>query len=179
MKIRGAMKKSTIVLFLLAATAAWAGPLDKLLGGRERAPSADDVRALGPTAARQLIGVALDEQASRLRRNRAILALRHVPSGEAREFLRAVLADKREAVDGADVLDLAAAVTAMQPYGREVLADVLPFVTHGSADVRHAAVLTLGAMHAPEADNALRIRATLERDPGVRAAAVRALRTAE
>jgi HEAT repeat protein len=173
------LKNSTIVLFLLFATAAYAGPLDKLLGARERAPSADDVRALGPSGVRQLIGVATDARTSRLRRNRAILALRHVASAEAREFLRAVLADKKEAVEGADVLDLAAAVTALQPYGREVIADVLPLLTHASADVRHAAVVTLGAMHAPEADNALRIRATVERDPGVRAAAVSALRPAE
>ncbi len=135
----------------LAAEKSPAKILEKLVGSRERAVTADDVRALGGNAGRLLIGVASDTHASRFRRARAILALRFAPSGEARDFLRAVIADKTGAVEGADVLDLASAVTALQPYGREVLGDVMPLVTHASADVRQAAVTTLGTLHAPEA----------------------------
>jgi HEAT repeat protein len=164
-----------LVLLLLISGAAWAAPVDKVLMMREHVVTAEEVRALGPRADRLLIGVASDARSSRLRRARALLALRHVPSEEAREFLRAVIADKREAVEGADVLDLAAALTSLSPYGREVLTDLLAFVAHRSADVRHAAISALGAVHEPEAESAIRARLYVERDPGVRDAAARAL----
>lgn len=168
-----------LLLVALLCAPALAAPIDRALGGREHAVSAEDVRALGPHADRVLIGVASDARVSRLRRARALLALRFAPSDESREFLRAVIADKRACVEGADVLDLSAAITSLSPYGREVLADVLPFAAHASADVRHATVVVLGAMQAPEAQSALRARLFVERDPGVRDAAARALKPAQ
>jgi hypothetical protein len=168
-----------LVLLLLFSAAAWAAPVDRLLGGREHVITAEEVRALGQNAGRILMGVFSDAHQSRLRRARALLALRFVPSDEVREFLRTVVHDRREAVEGADALDLAYAISALSPYGRDVLAELLPFLAHRSSDVRSAAVSTLGASGAPEAESALRARLYVERDPGVRAAAARALKRYE
>jgi hypothetical protein len=134
-------------------------PVDKILGAREHVITAEEIRALGEHADRILIGVASDAKSSHYKRTRAIIALRHAPSLETRDFLRDVLLRD-------DVLDLAAAIGSLQPYGDEIYADVLPFLTHANAGVRHAAVLTLAPIH--EAESALRTRLYLERDPAVR-----------
>jgi hypothetical protein len=171
--------KWAILITLVSALTASGAPSDpaiaRALGGYERAPTADGVKQLGPDADRVLISVASDARTSRVRRMRAIYALRFVPSAEALTFLRAVLDEKRGAVEGADVLDLAAALGALSAHGPEVAGELLPFLTHRSADVRQAAAAALAHTQAPEAPAALRARLVAERDPGVRAALSRLL----
>lgn len=172
------MRAFVIVCFFVAA--AQAAPsskeLDRVLGGIERVAGPEDVRRLGSDADRVLIAVASDGRTSRLRRMRAILALQHAPTMEALDFLRAVLAEEGAAIEGPEVLDVAAALSALAPHGREVLSDLLPFLTHHSADVRQSAAAALAATRAPEAAAALRARVVVERDMGVRGVVLRALR---
>jgi HEAT repeat protein len=150
---------------LLLSVSAVAAPADRILGAREHVITAAEIRSLGEHADRLLIAAAADQKASRWRRARALIALKFAPSEESLAFLRAVVDEKKTASQGADLLDLAAALTSLQPYGNAVLPDLLPFLTHASADVRHAAVVALGAI--PEAENALRARLYVEKDPGV------------
>jgi len=104
---------------------------------------------------------------TRTRRARAIAALEYVPSPTAREFLVALVADKKKASDGPDVIDVANAASALSPYGRQALTVVLPLLAHVSADIRQSTAYTLDQIHSPEAMAALRTRLTTERDSGV------------
>jgi hypothetical protein len=149
--------------------------LAEFLGARERVITAADVQSLGEKADRILIAAASDGKASRWRRARALLALQFAPSTESLTFLRAVIAEKKAAQAGADVLDLAAALTSLGPYGRDALPDLLPLLTHSSADVRHAVVQALSSIREPEAESALRARLYVEREAGIREAVARAL----
>jgi HEAT repeat protein len=163
-------------LLLILSSNLLAAPVDRMLGAREHVITAAEVKSLGARADRLLIGAATDAKATRWRRARALLALRFAPSQEALAFLRALIDEKKQASQGADLLELAAALGSLQPYGREALPDLLPLATHPSADVRHAVVQALGEIAAPEAESALRARLYVERDPGVREAAARGLR---
>ncbi|MFI5288333.1 MAG: HEAT repeat domain-containing protein [Polyangia bacterium] len=142
--------------------------LDRLCGGYEHAPSAAEVRALGPGADQALIDYATAASTSPLRRQRAIAALAFVPSVAAHQLLVAVLSAEGRASRGIAVLDVAAALSALTPYGAPALATVLPYLTHPSADVRQAAANTLGALGLPSAGGALEARLAVERDPSVR-----------
>jgi hypothetical protein len=147
--------------------------VDRILGAREHVITAAEVRALGERPDQLLIAAASDEKASRWKRARALIALQHAPSEDALQYLRFVISERKSAVEGADVLELGAALASLRPYGKVALADLLPFVTHSSADVRQAAVVTLAPL--PEAQTALRARLYLERDSAVRAALGRAI----
>jgi HEAT repeats len=164
------------LFFLLLSLPALASPLDRILGAREHVITVEEVGSLGEHADRLLIAAAADQRAGRWRRARALVALRFAPSSESLAFLRAVIDEKKGAWHGADVLELAAALTSLAPYGVDALPDLLPLAAHPAADVRHAVVQALGAIAAPEAESALRARLYVERDPGVRDAAARALR---
>jgi hypothetical protein len=157
-----------------------AGAADRILGAREHVITAAEVKSLGEHADRLLIAAASDGKSSRWRRARALVALRFAPSSESLAFLRAVIDEKKSFVEGAEVLELAAAAGSLAPYGPEALPDLLPLVTHASADVRHSVAQTLGSVYevsgAPEAESALRARLYVERDPGVRDAVARALK---
>jgi hypothetical protein len=151
-----------VLLLLLTLTT----PIEHILAGVEHTPTADEVKRLGADADQQLIDYAESPRATPIRRMRAILALRFVPSATARAYLSALLARQPGA------LDTAAALSALTPYGRDVLAQVQPYLVHPAADVRHAAVAAmtqLGAL-AP-----LRARLAVEKDPGVHAEILRAL----
>ena len=69
---------------LLFSSVAWGAPsaaeVERALGGYERAPSAEDVKRLGPGADQVLIAAANDPRTSRLRRARAIGALGSRPA---------------------------------------------------------------------------------------------------
>jgi hypothetical protein len=166
-----------LACLMLLCGGAWAAPptaIDRVLGGVEHAASADEVRALGPDADQLLMAVAGDGEAEPLRRWRAILALQHVPSAAARAFLLALVQRRAEAT-GSEVLELAAALAALAPYGPEAAGAVLPFIAHRSADVRQSAAATLALTGAPAAAGALQLRLAVERDPGVRRTLARAL----
>ncbi len=178
------MKRICSVLASLAllSVAAHAAPsqrelarLDRLLAGVEHVPGADEIRRLGPGTDAALITYASDARASRLRRLRAVAALRFVPSIAAHAFLDQLVAERAKATDGADVLDLAAALGALIPYGHDALATELRYLTHASADVRQAAAAALGQLHEPDARGALAARLIAERDAGVHVAVERAL----
>jgi hypothetical protein len=164
------------LLLILLALPAFAAPtrLDRILGAREHVITAAEVRSLGERPDRLLIAAASDDKASRWKRARALIALQHAPSEEALTFLRFVIANKQGALEGADVLELSCALSSLRPYGKDTLADVLPFLTHASADVRQAAVVTLSPL--PEAQTALRARLYMERDAAVRDALSRSIR---
>jgi hypothetical protein len=151
-----------ILLLLLTLTT----PIDKILAGIEHVPTADEVKRLGPDADQQLIDYAESPRATPIRRLRAILSLRFVPSATARAYLTDLLARKPGA------LDTAAALSALTPYGRDALAQVQPYLTHAAADVRHAAVAAMAQLGEPAP---LRARLAVEKDPGVRAEILKAL----
>jgi hypothetical protein len=153
--------------------------MDRVLGGYERAATAEDVKRLGADADRQLIDVAGDARTTRLRRTRAIAALRFVPSAAAHAFLRAVVLENKRAAGGADVLDLAAAIYSLSPYGAEETPLVLSLVAHASADVRQSAAAALAAIADPSAAPPLRARLAVERDAGVRFTLERSLKSLE
>lgn len=150
--------------------------LAPVLGGIEHAPTEADVRRLGATATSELLRAADDPTLSRLWRMRALYALRFVPSPAAHSFLLEVVAARSSATEGADVLDYAAALGALAPYGREELPTFLSALAHPSANVRHAAASSIALIKVPAADGALRLRLAVEQDVGVRRALVRALR---
>jgi hypothetical protein len=165
-----------MALVLLAASVARGDDaLTRVLGGVERAPTAEAVRALGPAADRLLVAAASDGRTARLRRMRAIAALAFAPSAYARAFLLAVVRDQGGATRGADVLDVAAAAGALAVYGPTVAPTLVPLLAHASADVRQSAAAALGRARAPEAAGALRARLAVERDAGVHEELVRAL----
>jgi hypothetical protein len=170
--------------------------LERVLGGYEHAPTADEVRRLGAGADVALMNVAADAHWPRIRRVRAIAALRFVPSVAARDWLRSLAEDKRASCGAAassaaasssssssgvedaacDALELAAALSALQVYdGQAPL--LLSFVAHASADVREAAAAALAGAGARDAEPILRARVAVERDAGVRATLTRALAT--
>jgi HEAT repeat protein len=171
-----------VLAMLLLCGTALAAPeptmMDRVLGGYERAATAEDVKRLGADADRQLIDVAVDARTTRLRRTRAIAALRFVPSTAAHAFLRAVVLENKRATAGADVLDLAAAIYSLSPYTEETSL-VLSFVAHGSADVRQSAAAALAAIADPAAAGPLRARLAVERDAGVRLTLQHALKSLE
>jgi len=170
-----------LLVSLLLAAPASAAPtardFDAVLGGVERRLSATDLRRLGAAPDQALIAYAEDPHTSRVRRMRAILALRFAPSVSARAYLHDLLGQHGRATTGADVLDVAAAIGALSPYGREELATLLPYLSHASADVRQNAAASLAALHEPDALGPLAARLTIERDSGVRFAIAGALRT--
>lgn len=165
------MKTLAAILLLLSSTVLAqpaVSPLDRLCGGYEHAPTAAEVRALGPAADERLIDYATAPSTSPIRRQRAIAALLFVPSTAAHQFLLDVLAREGRATRGVQVLDAAAALSALAPYGQPSLAIVLPYLTHASADVRQAAATTIGALGLPAARGSLSARLAVERDPSVR-----------
>jgi HEAT repeat protein len=159
-----------------AASAQHVDALDRVLGGIERAPTESTVRALGPTAAAQLIKVADDPSTTRVRRMRAIYALRFVPSESAHAFLRQVVKENQSASEGAEVLDYAAALGSLAPYGEADLPVMLAALDHPSADARQAAAAALAQVRSPRAESALTLRLAVERDVGVRRHLTLALR---
>jgi hypothetical protein len=172
------MKLFVAIAILFSATAQAAPSqreLDRVLAGIERAPTAEEIRRFQPGADAALITYAGTPGVSRVRRMRAIGALRFVPSANARAFLDQLLADEGKARAGAEVLDVAAALAALVPYGRPVLGVELGYLTHPSADVRQAAATSLGQLRQPDARGAVQARLTIEKDAGVRTALERAL----
>ncbi len=160
-----------------ATAAPTARELERVLGGYEHAANADDVRRLGAGADVALMNVAGDARWPRIRRVRAIAALRFVPSAAARDWLRALVSATRATCTDAaecDALELAAALSSLQVYdGQAPL--LLSFVAHVSADVRQAAAASLAGARALEAEPILRARLAVERDDGVRATLAHAL----
>jgi hypothetical protein len=169
------MKRVILLVALLTGVAHADTAMDRALGGIERGVDEARVRELGRDADRQLIRVATDPAISRLRRARAIYALGVVPSVLARDFLLAVLDEKSQAIEGADVADTAAAIDALAPYGAQVLGRITVLVTHKSADVRQATVSFFARTKLAEGNAILRARAVVETDVGVRRAIARAL----
>jgi HEAT repeat protein len=173
------MRRLLFSFSLFLATSAAADRRDArlapVLGGIEHAPTEADVRRLGAGATSELLRAADDPTLSRLWRMRALYALRFVPSAAAHSFLLEVVAVRSSATEGADVLDYAAALGALTPYGSEELPTFLGALAHPSADVRHAAAAAIGLMKVPAVDGALKLRLAVEQDVGVRRALVRAL----
>ena len=163
-----------VIGVVLIAGAALASPsrveVERVVAGIEHAPSAEDVKRLGAGADQALVAYARDPKVTRLRRLRAIAALRYAPSTVARDFLHAVLAEQGKALEGVDALDAAAALGALTPYGRGELAIVVSYLEHGAADVRAAAAHALAQLHEADAVGALTARFSVERDAAVRAA---------
>ena len=167
-----------LVLLLLAGVAhgePTRRALDLVLGGFEQVVNNDAVRSLGPGTDVALIGYIEDRKSNSLRRQRALSALGQVPSATARDYLVGRIRAQKSADRGAEVLELAAAIGALAPYGAEVLSTVVPLLSHPAPDVRQAAAAALGAMRVPTTSTALATRLTVETDPGVQAALRHAL----
>ncbi len=149
--------------------------LDRVLGGFEQVVNSDAVRSLGAGTDVALISYIEDRKLSSLRRQRALSALAQVPSATVRDYLVGRVRAQKSAERGAEVLELAAAIGALAPYGAQVLSTVTPLIGHPAPDVRQAAAVTLGTMRLPSTSTALAARLTIEPDPGVKAALRRAL----
>jgi hypothetical protein len=157
---------------LLVCSTAYAEP--ELLRDLERAPTAGEVRQLGPDADRVLIAAARDPAVSRLVRLRAVSALTFAPTVRARAFLLDLLAAAAAAREGADVLDVAAALGALAAHGPSTLPVLLPYLAHASADVRQSAAYAIAASGATQGRASLTARLRVEREPGVQVALRRA-----
>jgi hypothetical protein len=155
--------KTLLLLVTLTATAQ-AAPIDRILGGYEHVPTADEARSVGPQA---LIDYAENLRNPQARRIQAIAALRYVPCDAARTYAVDVLARLGKSVTGGAVLEVAAALTALAPYQRSEL--IIPYATHPSADVRQSAAASLSLIADAPSLSVLRTRLIAERDPGVRA----------
>lgn len=154
----------TLLLFLTLTATAQAAPIDRILGGYEHVPTADEARSVGAQA---LIDYAEDARHPQARRIQAIAALRFVPCDAARVYAVDVLARLGRSVAGGAVLEVAAALTALAPYHRSEL--IIPYATHASADVRQSAAASLALIADPPSLSVLRTRLIAERDPGLRA----------
>lgn len=177
------MMRKLAIASLLFSSVAWGAPsaaeVERVLGGYEHAPTAEEVKRLGTGADQVLIAVAQDARTSPIRRARAIGALRFVPSAGAHAFLRALIDEKARAPEGADVLDVASALAALAPYGREDLALELSYLAHASVELRHAAAAALGVIADAEALPSLRARLAVERDGGTRLMLARSIKSIE
>jgi hypothetical protein len=169
--------KIVILLLAIAGTAA-AQPRDlaRVLGGYERTASADDIRALGPDADRLLIEHAEASGQTRVQRQRAIVALRFVPTARARGYAQSLLAASAAATEGPQAIDAASAITALSAYP-DALPLILPQLSHKLAEVRHAAAAALGVLRARDAIGPIQLRLSIESDPGVRLVLGRVLRS--
>lgn len=171
--------RAALLAALLISSAASATPsraaVELALAGIERAPTADSIKRLGAGVDLVLIEIADDPASTPFRRGRAIRALQWAPSSSARAYLHELIARKGAATGGMDVIELGAALVSLVPYGAAELPLALRFVAHPSADARQGAAIALGALGGAEALPALRARASVERDPGVREAIARAI----
>jgi HEAT repeat protein len=149
--------------------------VEKLLGGYERGPTPERVRALGPGTDRVLCALAQDARISRLHRGRALALLADVQSPEGRELLRAVLRERAASSDPVDLRDARVAASALGEFGPEVARDLVPLLRHAAPALRRAAAEALARTRAPEAAPALRLRLAAEKDPAVLAAVLAAL----
>ncbi len=149
-----------------------------LISGYEPGDPREALQRLGPAAAEMLIALSQDPAVSGLRRVRAIEVLGYVPTDAGLAYLRGVVAQTRGRGDGSSIYQLAAASRALGGFGSQVSAELVPLLGHRSADVREGVAAALGRIGTPEATAALRDRAQVERDSGVRAALKGALGTA-
>ena len=166
-----------MLLAMLAGTAAaapTARELSRLLGGYEKIATAEQLKELGPGTDRALIAFVNDARWPASQRLHALLALRLLPSVAAHDFLREFVEARRSAREGAQVVELAAALSALTPYADEAPL-LLSFVAHPAAKARQAAASSLGAMQAHDALPVLQARLAAERDDSVRAALARAV----
>ena len=166
-----------ILLCAIAGTAA-AEPRDltRVLGGYERTANADDIRALGPDADRLLIEHAEASGQTRVQRQRAIVALRFVPTARARSYAQWLLQASAGATEGPQAIDAASAITALSAHA-DALPLILPQLSHKLAEVRHAAAAAIGVLRAREAAGPIQLRLSIESDAGVRLVLGRVLRS--
>jgi hypothetical protein len=80
------------------------------------------------------------------------------------------------ATEGVAVLDAAAAVVALTPYAQELMPQLLPYLSHASADIRQSVAATFAVARVRDASGPLRARLAVERDDSVRATTVRSLK---
>lgn len=140
-------------------------PLLDLLGAYEEPPTADALRALGPTVEAELWELAADPSLPPTRRGRAVTALGHFPSEGTRAALARVLDD---AAQPSLLRRKAAWSLGSVPGG---VAHLLPRLGDGDAQVRAAVVGAL-APHVddPGVRDALAARRAVEGSTTVRAA---------
>ncbi|MCS6912393.1 MAG: HEAT repeat domain-containing protein [Myxococcales bacterium] len=152
--------------------------VEALLMGYEPADPGPALRRLGPQAADALVQLAQDPSVPPLRRLRAIEALGYVPTPSGLQFLRQLVAQRRDARDPVGIYELAAAARALGGHGASQVSELIPLLDHDSADVREGAAAALGAVRTLPLDarRALERRLQRERDGGVRATLARALR---
>lgn len=154
--------------------------LESFLASSERPPAASDLRAYGKRPDRLLVTIAEDAALDPLLRARALSALAHTPTAEARAYLARILSGKSKSIDTTDKLLLRrAAVAAGWHGGSNVATLVGPLLDHEDPDVRVDAGVALGLSRLPEAVRLLRARVSREPDARVRGHLGRQLQTLE
>jgi HEAT repeat protein len=139
--------------------------LESFLSTSERPPSAVDLSAFGKRPDRLLISLAEDAALDPLLRARAVSALHHTPTVEARAHLAKILTRNGKSADTTDKLLLRrAAVAAGWHGGSNVTVLVGPLLDHPDPEVRVDAGVALGLSRLPDAVRLLRARVATEPD---------------
>lgn len=142
-----------------------------MLSGIEDIPSAEDWRRLGERVLPVLLELYQDVNEPSFVRLRAVGATAAFPRPAVRTFLLGVAR-----LQGQGDLFIREAVLALaRGFGTRSVPDVASFLDHREATVREGAAMALGRIGGSAADDALRARLPMERDPLVRAAIQRAL----
>jgi HEAT repeat protein len=152
----------------------------KLLASSERAPSEQDLRALGTEADRQLVAVASDAKVEPKMRARAVAALANAPSSASRAYLTKLIGQVGAVKDATDLLLVRRAAVSLGWQGGPSAPPVLgPLLSHADPDVRIDAAVALGLTRLASAADLLRARLDAEEDARVRGNISRQLRVVE
>lgn len=150
----------------------------RFLRGFETEVTETDVQSLGPNSDRILISIAENSSYSRVVRMRSILALGYSPTATARNFLQQILKRHGTVAEGADLLDVSAAISSLSSFGAATLPLLRPYLNHRAADVRQAAIGSVQRIGGAEAITMLRTHLATEHDSTIVRSIERALKTA-
>ena len=147
--------------------------LEHALSGYETPITAETMQALGPGWEAALVALVRDPGAAPLYRLRAIAGLAFARTPEAAAVLRELLAQKGAETQGFAALEVEEAIRALASVeGRRAAPILAPFLEHALPDIRAMASQQLARLgeSAP-----VKARLARERNPVVRASALRAL----
>jgi HEAT repeat protein len=139
-----------------------------MLGGIERPPADDRIRALGPRVVPLLARLVADGATPLYMRLRAVHAIALFTTPEARRELEHACGSAEDEIAREAVLALGAA------FGERAIDTIDAMLAHTSVDVREGAVIALGRIGTNDAKTRLDRRMPAERDENIRRAIVRA-----
>ncbi len=129
-----------------------------LLGGFEHVPSMEDWQKLGPGAADVLRQIATDPHELNTRRSRALSALSHFPTPEAKQFLQDFLNNAQQPT----LLRRKAVLSLAYGFGPDIIPVIEPFLADQNKRMRESAILAVGNIATPRAKELLEKRLEIE-----------------